>query len=78
MKSGMVAHRVSLAHSGRDPAHQITGNLVGSPASVVEKINVLKGMGVNHCSAMAIAVNTHDEYIEQIQWFAEEVIPHFK
>lgn len=78
MKSGIVAHRVSLAHTGRDPMHQITGNLVGSPASVVDKINTLKGMGVNHCSAMAIAVNTHDEFIEQIQWFAEEVMPHFK
>ncbi|MGB6535789.1 MAG: TIGR03619 family F420-dependent LLM class oxidoreductase [Xanthobacteraceae bacterium] len=78
MKSGIVAHRVSLAHTGRDPAYQITGNLVGSPQSVIEKINMLKAMGVDHCSAMAVAVNNHDEFIEQIQWFAAEVMPHFK
>ncbi len=77
MKSGLVAHRISLAHTGRDPAHQVTGNLVGSPASVIEKINALKAMGVDHCSAMAIAVNNHSEFLEQIQWFAEEVMPHF-
>ena len=29
MKSGLVAHRVSLAHTGRDPAYQVTANLVG-------------------------------------------------
>lgn len=78
MKSGIVAHRVSLAHTGRDPVHQITGNLVGSPESVIEKINALKAMGVNHCSAMAVAVNSQDEFIEQVQWFAAEVMPHFK
>ena len=33
MQSGLVAHRVSLAHTGRDPVHQVTANLVGSPQS---------------------------------------------
>jgi probable F420-dependent oxidoreductase len=78
MRSGLVAHRVSLAHTGRDPAHQVTGNLVGSPAVVIEKINTLKAMGVDHCAAMVIAVNSQSEFIEQIQWFSEEVMPHFK
>jgi probable F420-dependent oxidoreductase len=76
MKSGLVAHRVSLAHTGRDPAHQVTGNLVGSPETIIEQIQQLKAMGVDHCSAMAVAVNTKDEFIEQLHWFAEEVMPH--
>ncbi len=76
MKSGLVAHRVSLAHTGRDPAHQVTGNLVGSPQLIIEKIQALNAMGVDHCAAMAVAVNTQDEYVEQLHWFAEEVMPH--
>jgi alkanesulfonate monooxygenase SsuD/methylene tetrahydromethanopterin reductase-like flavin-dependent oxidoreductase (luciferase family) len=76
MQSGLVAHRKSLAYTGRDPAHQVTGNLVGSPQLIVDKIHELKAMGVDHCSAMAIAVNSEQEYIEQIHWFAEEIMPH--
>ncbi|MGD9770065.1 MAG: LLM class F420-dependent oxidoreductase, partial [Pseudolabrys sp.] len=78
MKSGLVAHRVSLAHTGRDPAYQVTGNLVGSPQTIIEKIHQLKGMGVDHCSAMAVAVNSQAELLEQLHWFAEEVMPHVK
>jgi probable F420-dependent oxidoreductase len=78
MQSGLVAHRKSLAYTGRDPIHQVTANLVGSPASVIEKIQTLKGMGVDHCAAMVVAVNEQKEFIEQIQWFSEEVMPHVK
>jgi probable F420-dependent oxidoreductase len=76
MQSGLVAHRKSLAYTGRDPAHQVTGNLVGSPQSIIDKIHQLKNMGVDHCAAMAIAVNSQQEYLEQVQWFAEEIMPH--
>ena len=76
MQSGLVAHRKSLAYTGRDPVHQVTANLVGSPAHIIEKIHQLKAMGVDHCAAMAIAVNTQQEYVDQVQWFAEEVMPH--
>jgi probable F420-dependent oxidoreductase len=76
MQSGLVAHRKSLAYTGRDPAYQVSGNLVGSPQLIIDKIHQLKQMGVDHCSAMAIAVNSEQEYIEQIHWFAEEIMPH--
>ncbi|MDC7787151.1 LLM class flavin-dependent oxidoreductase [Rhodoplanes sp. TEM] len=76
MESGLVAHRKSLAYTGRDPAHQVTGNLVGSPQLIIDKIHQLKAMGVDHCSAMALAVNSQSEYLEQIHWFAEEIMPH--
>jgi probable F420-dependent oxidoreductase len=78
MQTEMVAHRKSLAHTGRDPEHQVTGNLVGSPASILEQLGILRGMGVDHCSAMAIAVNSHEQLIEQIRWFAEEIMPHMR
>jgi probable F420-dependent oxidoreductase len=64
MQSGLVAHRKSLAYTGRDPEHQVTGNLVGSPQHIVDKIHQLAAMGVDHCAAMAVAVNTHEQYIE--------------
>jgi probable F420-dependent oxidoreductase len=76
MESGLVAHRKSLAYTGRDPAHQVTGNLVGSPQHTIDKIHQLKAMGVDHCAAMAVAVNSQQEYVEQIHWFAEEIMPH--
>ena len=76
MDSGLVAHRKSLAYTGRDPAHQVTANLVGSPQHIVDKIHELRDMGVDHCAAMAIAVNTQAEYEEQVRWFAEEIMPH--
>ena len=76
MQSGLVAHRKSLAHTGRDPAHQVTGNLVGSPQLIIDKIHQLAAMGVDHCAAMALAVNTQAQYTEQLHWFAEEIMPH--
>ena len=76
MASGLVAHRVSLAYTGRDPVHQVTANLVGSPASIIEKIHKLKSIGVDHCAAMVVAVNSLQEYDDQVRWFAEEIMPH--
>lgn len=78
MKSGLVAHRVSLAYTGRDPIHQVSANLVGSPQSVIEKIHQLEQMGVDQCAALVVAVNSNQEFNEQVQWFAEEVMPHTK
>jgi probable F420-dependent oxidoreductase len=76
MKSGSVAHRVSLAYTGRDPKYQVEANLVGTPQSIIDKLGKLKEMGVDHCAAMVLAVNTHQEFMDQMQWFAEEIMPH--
>lgn len=76
MQSGLVAHRESLAYTGRDLSHQVTANLVGSPDSVLEKIATLKEMGVDHCSGLMIPVNTTSEMNEQIEWFAKDVMSH--
>lgn len=78
MASGLVAHRISLNYTGRDLSQQVTANLVGSPKSVIEKIERLRSIGVDHCCALMIPVDTVDEMNEQIQWFAEEVMARFK
>jgi probable F420-dependent oxidoreductase len=77
-KTGMVQHRRSLAHSGRDPALAEANNLIGSPASVAEKLRFLEDAGVDHVCAMQFPHDSVSEMLEQMQWFAESVMPHFK
>jgi probable F420-dependent oxidoreductase len=74
MKSGLVAHRQSLAYTGRDLSRQIEANLVGSPDVILEKVERLRSIGVDHCSALMFPSNTIAEMHEQMQWFAEAVI----
>ncbi|NKB57594.1 MAG: TIGR03619 family F420-dependent LLM class oxidoreductase [Alphaproteobacteria bacterium] len=75
MASGLVAHRQSLAYTGRDLSHQVIANLVGSPDTVIEKVAKLKSIGVDHCSALMIPADTPSEMNEQIEWFARDVMP---
>lgn len=78
MRSGLVAHRISLNYTGRDLTQQVTANLVGSPATVIDKIGRLREIGVDHCCALMIPVDTVTEMNEQIEWFAADVAPHFR
>ncbi|NLD55366.1 MAG: LLM class flavin-dependent oxidoreductase [Burkholderiaceae bacterium] len=74
MASGLVAHRTSLAYTGRDLSHQVIANLVGSPEVILEKIEKLRAIGVDHCAALMFPVDTVSEMDEQIEWFAAEVM----
>jgi probable F420-dependent oxidoreductase len=74
MESGLVAHRVSLAYTGRDLSHQVIANLVGSPDVILEKIDRLRAIGVDHCSALMFPANSVAEMNEQIEWFATDVM----
>ena len=74
MASGLVAHRKSLAYTGRDLSQQVTANLVGSPDTVVEKIAHLRSIGVDHCCALMIPVDSVSEMNDQIEWFARDVM----
>jgi len=47
MASGLVAHRKSLAYTGRDLSKQVIANLVGSPDLIREKVARLKKIGVD-------------------------------
>jgi probable F420-dependent oxidoreductase len=74
MESGLVAHRQSLAYTGRDLSHQVVANLVGSPEVILEKIAKLRSIGVDHCSALMFPANSVAEMDEQVEWFATEVM----
>jgi probable F420-dependent oxidoreductase len=74
MASGMVAHRISLKSTGRDPALALHNNLVGTPDAVLEKLEYLHDAGADHLSCITFCVNSVGEWFEQLQWFAEEVI----
>ena len=74
MASGLVAHRTSLAYTGRDLSRQVEANLFGSPDLIREKVARLEAIGVQHCSALMFPTETVDEMLEQMQWLAETVI----
>ncbi|MBX3513862.1 MAG: LLM class flavin-dependent oxidoreductase [Xanthobacteraceae bacterium] len=74
MESGLVAHRVSLAYTGRDLSHQVVANLVGSPDVILEKVAKLKSIGIDHCSALMFPADTVSEMNDQIEWFAKDVM----
>ncbi len=74
MESGLVAHRESLAYTGRDLSHQVVANLVGSADVILEKIATLKSIGVDHCSALMFPANSVTEMDDQIEQFATEVM----
>lgn len=74
MASGLVAHRRSLAYTGRDLSRQLEANLVGSPDDILEKVDRLAAIGVDHCSALMFPADTIEEMLEQMAWFAEAVV----
>ncbi len=72
--SGLVQHRSSLAYTGRDLSQQVDANLIGSPATIRQRVADLAGIGVDHCCALWFSTNTVDEMLRQMEWFAAEVI----
>jgi probable F420-dependent oxidoreductase len=74
MASGLVAHRRSLAYTGRDLSHQVVANLVGSPEIILEKIDKLRAIGVDHCCALMFPASSVAEMNEQVEWFASGVM----
>jgi probable F420-dependent oxidoreductase len=73
-KTGMVQHRRSLAHSGRDPALAEANNLIGSPASLLEKLTFLADAGVDHLCALQFPHDSVAEMSEQMEWLARDVV----
>ena len=74
MASGLVAHRRSLAYTGRDLSKQVIANFVGSPDQMLEKVAALEAIGVDHACGLMFPADSISEYEDQIQWFAETVI----
>ena len=74
MESGLVAHRKSLAYTGRDLSKQVVANLVGSPDVIREKIAGLKAIGVDHACALMIPADSMAEFEDQVEWFAKTAL----
>lgn len=74
MASGLVAHRKSLAYTGRDLSKQVVANLVGSPDLIREKVEGLKKIGVDHACALMIPADSMAEFEDQVEWFAKTVL----
>ncbi|SJZ85114.1 probable F420-dependent oxidoreductase, Rv2161c family [Enhydrobacter aerosaccus] len=74
MASGLVAHRKSLAYTGRDLSQQVVANLVGSPDLIREKVEGLKKIGVDHACALMIPADSMAEFEDQVEWFAKTVL----
>lgn len=71
MASRLVAHRKSLAYTGRDLSQQVLCNLIGSPETVAGKLQALAEMGVDHCCALMFPTDNVSQFEEQVGWFAE-------
>jgi probable F420-dependent oxidoreductase len=79
--SQMYTHLVSLKKSTLKDQGDIKmedSNLIGTPAEIVDKANALKEAGVTHLLGLYFAANSVKELIDQMQLFAEEVVPHLK
>jgi probable F420-dependent oxidoreductase len=80
-KSQMNKHLVSLSKStlkGQGTATHEEINLIGTPGEVVEKALAFKEAGVTHLLGLYFAANSVPELLDQMQLFAEEVMPRVK
>jgi probable F420-dependent oxidoreductase len=77
-KSQMHKHLLSLSNStlkGQASVKMEDINLIGSPATVIERAEALKAAGVTHFLGLYFAANSVQELLDQMQIFAEEVMP---
>jgi probable F420-dependent oxidoreductase len=77
----MNKHLISLQKStlkGQGLATHEDINLIGTAAEVVDKAIAFREAGVTHLLGLYFAVNTVDELLDQMQMFAEQVVPKIK
>jgi probable F420-dependent oxidoreductase len=77
-QSQMCKHFDSLSAStlkGQGGMDHCGINLIGDASGVIAKAEALKAAGATHLMGLYFAVNTVPELLEQMQVFAEEVIP---
>jgi probable F420-dependent oxidoreductase len=78
-KSQMYEHLASLRHSTlKDQAgmslEQI--NLIGTTDEIIEKVKQLSDAGVTHLCGTYYCANSVEELLDQMQVFAEQIMPH--
>lgn len=83
MNSQMYKHLVSL--SGTTLKDQVKAginfeemDLIGTSAEIIDRIGSYKDIGVDHISGILFTANSVPEFKEQMQWFAEYVMPAFQ
>tara|TARA_B100000686_G_scaffold349032_1_gene441474 strand:+ start:1407 stop:2384 length:978 start_codon:yes stop_codon:yes gene_type:complete len=77
-KTQMCAHLTSLRQStlkDQGPVGHEEINLIGSVEDIIERANLLSAAGVTHLLGLYFAANNLSELLEQMQVFAEEVVP---
>ncbi|TWT15571.1 TIGR03619 family F420-dependent LLM class oxidoreductase [Reyranella sp. CPCC 100927] len=77
-QSQMNKHLISLSKSTLKDQGAATHediNLIGTPAEVIDKANAFREAGVTHLLGLYFAANTVSELLDQMQVFAEEVMP---
>jgi probable F420-dependent oxidoreductase len=78
-RSQMYRHKLSLSasthkeHAGVDHAKE---NLIGTSDDVIEKAKKMEEAGVKHLCGLYFCADSVDELVDQMQVFAEEVMPH--
>ena len=80
-RSQLYKHLISLRQSTlKDQAGMdlVEANLVGTTADVVEKARKLADAGVTHLCGTYFVADTVSELKDQMQMFAEEVMPHIQ
>ena len=73
MASGLVAHRKSLAYTGRDLSKQVVANLVGSPDLIREKVAGLEEDRRRSRLRADDPGRPIAEFEDQVEWFAKTV-----
>ena len=79
--SQMHKHLLSLKKSTLKDQGAISmeeSNLIGTPAEIVAKALALREAGVTHLLGIYFAANSVPDLIDQMQLFAEEVMPHLR
>ncbi len=80
-RSQMYKHMMSLKNStlrDQDLSQVEDYNLIGTPSEIIEKINKLAAVGVTHCAAMNFISETPEEMMDQMEFFAQQVLFSFK
>lgn len=79
--SQMYKHLVSLSGSTLKDQGAIRledSNLIGTPAQITEKALALRDAGVTHLLGIYFAAHSVQDLLDQMQLFAQEVMPHLR
>jgi|SRR4051812_17323935 probable F420-dependent oxidoreductase len=79
--SQVYEHLASLRNStlkNIDIEAYMSQNLIGDPEEIIRRITVLERAGANHLAGLIVVANTELEMLDQIRFFAREVLPAFR